>query len=135
MRQTIRLFLLLEGASFVVAGLVHSGVLVHGYEHRQAATAESSIAVVLLVGFGLTWAWPARTRPIGLVAQALALLGTLVGAFTIAIGIGPRTLPDLAYHVAILAVLTAGLIVAARTAGIRREAPSRGGTSHESATP
>jgi hypothetical protein len=114
MRQTIRLFLLLEGASFVLAGLVHAGVLVDGYAHRQASTAESVIGVVLLVGFGLTWVWPARTRPIGLAAQGFALLGTLVGAFTIAVGVGPRTVPDIAYHVAILAALAWGLVVAAR---------------------
>ena len=40
MTQTIRLFLLLEGASFVLAGLVHSGVLVHGYEQWGEALPE-----------------------------------------------------------------------------------------------
>jgi len=114
MRQTIRRFLLFEGIIFVLAGLVHFGVLIEGYEHREAAIAENSIAVVLLVGFGLTWFWPARTRWIGLVTQAFALLGTLVGLFTIAIGVGPRTVPDIVYHVAILVVLVAGLVVAAR---------------------
>ena len=44
----------------------------------------------------------------------MALLGTLVGVFTIAIGVGPRTLPDIAYHVAIIAVLVGGLILAWR---------------------
>ncbi len=114
MRQTIRLFLLLEGASFVVAGLVHAGVLVDGYAHREASIAESVIGVVLLAALGLTWVWPARTRTIGLAAQGFALLGTLVGVFTIAIGVGPRTVPDIAYHVAILAALAWGLVVAAR---------------------
>jgi hypothetical protein len=114
MRQTIRRFLLFEGASFLVAGLVHRGVLVNGYEHREAAIAESVIAVVLLVGFGLTWIWPARTRLIGLAAQAFALLGTLVGVFTIAIGVGPRTVADIAYHLAIVVALVWGLVVAAR---------------------
>ena len=114
MIQTIRLFLLCEGASFAVAGMIHRGLLIAGYAHTQAAVAESVIAVVLLGGLGLTWAWPARTRPIGLVAQAFALLGTLVGVFTIAIGIGPRTAPDLAYHLSIVVVLVWGLVVAAR---------------------
>ena len=114
MRQTIRLFLLLEGASFAVAGLVHAGVLVDGYAHREASIAESVIAFVLLVGFGLTWVWPAWTRPIGLAVQAFALLGTLVGVFTIAVGVGPRTVPDIAYHLAILVALVWGLAVAAR---------------------
>jgi ABC-type uncharacterized transport system permease subunit len=119
MRHTIRLFLLGEGASFVVAGLVHRGLLVDGYQHRQAAIAESVIAVVLLLGLGLTWAWPARTRMIGIGAQAFALLGTLVGVFTIAVGVGPRTLPDIAYHLAIVIALVWGLVVAARASAER----------------
>lgn len=114
MRQDIRLFLLLEGVSFAIAALVHFGVLVHGYEHPQAPFAESLIAVVLLAGFGLTWAWPEATRAIGLATQAFALLGTLIGVFTIVVGVGPRTIPDLAYHLTILVVLAWGLVVATR---------------------
>jgi hypothetical protein len=114
MRQAVRLFLLVEGASFVMAALVHSGGLVSGYQHREATIAESVIAAVLLLAFGLTWVLPERTRPIGIAAQGFALLGTLVGMFTIAIGVGPRTVPDLAYHLAIVVVLVCGLIVAAR---------------------
>lgn len=118
MRHTIRLFLFGEGASFVIAGLTHFGVLATGYEHRQAAIAESTIAAVLLAGWGLTLVQAAQTRPIGIAAQAFALLGTLVGAFTIAIGVGPRTAPDIAYHAAILAVLITGLVVAVRAPAI-----------------
>jgi len=114
MRTTIRLFLLIEGASFLAAGLIHRGVFITGYAHQQASIAETTIAIVLLAGFGLTWIWPGRTRLIGLIAQAFALLGTLVGVFTIAIGVGPRTAPDIVYHGAILVVLTWGLVVAAR---------------------
>jgi len=115
MRTTIRLFLLVEGASFLAAGLIHRGVFISGYAHQQASIAEMSIALMLLVGFALTWIWPAQTRLIGLVAQVFALLGTLVGVFTIAVGVGPRTAPDIAYHLTILAVLVWGLVVAARS--------------------
>ena len=114
MRTTIRLFLLIEGVSFLAAGLVHRGVFFSGYAHQQASIAETSIAIVLLAGLGLTWIWPAHTRLIGLVAQTFALLGTLVGVFTIAVGVGPRTAPDIAYHLTILAVLMWGIVVAAR---------------------
>jgi hypothetical protein len=117
MRQQIRLFLIVECASFAAAALTHLGVLVRGYEHGAAATAESVIAAVLLVGLGVTWVRPPWTRAAGLAAQAFALLGTLVGLFTIAIGIGPRTAPDLAYHAAILLVLAWGVVVAARAPG------------------
>ncbi len=123
MRQTIRLFLVLTGASFVVAALVHRGVLVSGYEHREAATAESVIAAVLLAGFALTWVWPARVRPIALVTLGFALLGTLVGVLTIVIGVGPRTVPDVAYHLAILVALVWGL-------GLARRAPGEGASQH-----
>jgi hypothetical protein len=61
MSQTNRRFLLIEGASFILAALAHAGVLVNGYEDAGAATAESVIGVVLLVGLGLTWAWPSSS--------------------------------------------------------------------------
>src|SRR5712691_13470609 len=120
MRHTVRLFLLIEGASFVFAGLVHFGVLARGYEHGSAAIAESVIGAVLLVALTLTWVLPAWARALGIAAQAFALLGTLVGAFTIAIGVGPRTVPDVVYHAAILLALAWGMVVAARpSAGVR----------------
>ncbi|HEX3270304.1 MAG TPA: hypothetical protein VHR15_06620 [Ktedonobacterales bacterium] len=128
MRTTIRLFLLIEGVSFLAAGLVHRGVFITGYAHQQASIAETTIAVVLLIGLGLTWIWPGQTRLIGLVAQAFALLGTLIGVFTIAIGVGPHTAPDIAYHIIILAVLTVGLVVAAR-APAEIPQPTPGGAS------
>ncbi len=50
MARRIRTFLLGEAAAFLAAALVHSGALVAGYEHREAGTAESVIALVLLLG-------------------------------------------------------------------------------------
>jgi hypothetical protein len=88
--------------------------LIGGYQHRQARIAEGVIAIVLLVGLISTFVRPAWTRVTGLATQGFALLGTLVGLFTIAIGIGPRTAPDLVYHTLIVLVLAWGLIVAAR---------------------
>lgn len=114
MRQPIRVLLLVEAAAFAAAALAHSGVLVHGHEHQQARVAESLTALVLLAGFVLSWIHPAWTRQAGIVAQGFALLGTLVGMFTIALGVGPQTAPDVAYHLGILAVLVWGLVVAAR---------------------
>jgi hypothetical protein len=114
MRQTIRLFMLFEAATFVVAALVHFGVLAHGFEHQKAGTAESVIAAALLTGFAWSLAPGRSSRVIGLTAQGFALMGTLVGVFTIAIGVGPRTVPDITYHVLIVIVLISGLAVAAR---------------------
>jgi hypothetical protein len=114
MTNAIRLFMLFEAATFVVASLIHSGVLIQGYQHSEASAAEGIIAIILLVGAAVTWLRPAWTRRGGLAAQELALLGTLIGVFTIAIGVGPRTVPDIAYHIGIVIVLIWGLIVASR---------------------
>src|SRR3989442_58955 len=113
--RAVRLLLLFEAATYVLAALAHFGILVSGYEHRAAGTAESVIAAVLLAGFAATWIGPALTRGIGLAAQTFALLATLLGLFTIVIGVGPRTVPDVAYHVSIVAILIWGLVVAKRT--------------------
>jgi hypothetical protein len=114
MVKTIRYFLLGEAAAFICAALVHGGVLVTGYEHREAQIAESAIALALLLGLASTWIWPLRTATAGLVAQGFALFWTLVGVFTIAIGVGPRTLGDVVYHAAIVIVLLFGLVAASR---------------------
>jgi hypothetical protein len=108
----IRLLLLIEGLSFAVASLVHSGYGVAGYEHGRARIAEAVIALVLLGGLILTWIRPTLMRTAALAAQGFALLGTLVGIFTIAVGVGPRTLPDGIYHIGIVLVLLWGLRLA-----------------------
>ena len=114
MTRTIRLFLLLEAAAFVAAASVHFSLVIAGYEHRKAGVAESVIAAVLILALAVTSLGRTWTRRVGLAAQAIALVGTLIGVFTIMIGVGPRTLPDVAYHFAIMAVLIWGLVVAVR---------------------
>ena len=106
--------LVLEAASFAAAAAIHAGVYVGGHEHGEAQVAETVIAGVLLVAAALAWAphpWPWRFAVAG---QAFAFLGVLVGLFTIAIGIGPRTVGDVVYHLAMLPLLAAGAILASR---------------------
>jgi hypothetical protein len=112
--QTIRLFLLVEAATFIVAAAAHFGVAITGYEDPAAAVAESAISVVLLSGYAATWIRPAKVAVIGIASQAFAFVFTLVGVFTIAIGIGPSTVPDIVYHLAIVAVMAWGIAVANR---------------------
>jgi hypothetical protein len=124
--ERIRIFLLLEAITFILAALVHSGVLIDGYEHDDARIAESIIAIALLVGLAFTWIRPGATRTAGIAAQGFALLGTFVGLFTIIIAVGPRTAPDVIYHLGIIAVLIWGLAVAVQlpsSATARRQMP------------
>jgi hypothetical protein len=112
MAQVIRRFLLVEAATFITAAAIHGGWLISGYEHREARIAESIIAAVLLGGAAVAWAKPARTRAAGLFGQGFALFWTLVGVIMIAVGVGPRTGTDILYHIAIIAVLVWGIVVA-----------------------
>ena len=124
MAPSVRGFLLTEAVTFIVAALAHLGILVRGYEHTQAGVAEGVIAAVLLSGLTMTWITPRIARQAGFGAQLFALLGTLVGVFTIAIGVGPRTVPDIAYHVGILAVLVLGVMVAREPASAAARPPA-----------
>ena len=60
MTRAIRLFMFFEGAAFIAAALIHFGLLIDGYDHQKAGTAESLTGIVLLVGWALTWMRPRR---------------------------------------------------------------------------
>lgn len=111
--QRIRWFLLVEAIAFAVAALVHSGVLLDGYEDIGARIAESIIALVLLAGLVLSLVRPGSTQDAGIGAQAFALLGTLVGS-TLIMVVGPRKALDIVYHGTMIVVLVWGLILAWR---------------------
>lgn len=111
--HALRAMLLFEAGTFVVAATIHFGALVDGYGHRKAAIAETVIAVALLGGLAVSMrsAWALEAA---LAAQAFALFGVLVGLFTIAVGVGPQTAADVAYHIGVAAVLAAGIAIAAK---------------------
>jgi hypothetical protein len=117
--STLRTLLLAEAIAFAAAASTHLGMLFEGYRHQAAGTAESVIAAVLLAGLALSFSPPPWGGLAFLVSQGFATLGTLVGAFTIAIGIGPRTPLDLVFHGAILIVLFVGLWLGWRAAPLR----------------
>ena len=112
--QVLRRFPTAQVGLFALGAFVHT--FVNSHRHARAATAESVIGAVLLAGLLATFAAPARTRTIALGVQAFALLGTLVGLFTIIIGVGPRSGFDFALHGTMIAVLIAGLVNARRYA-------------------
>ena len=114
MTSLVQRLLASEVAIFGGAALMHAGFLIAGHEHWKAATAESVIALVLAAGLVATFVAPESSRAVGLGAQGFALLGTLVGVFTIAIGVGPRTAADLVIHACMIALLVFGLRTVAR---------------------
>jgi hypothetical protein len=111
-------FLAVEAAAFGLAALIHTGQLMTGYQHRAASIAESVIMLVLMLGLAASLAAPRWSRAFGLGVQTFALLGTLVGIFTIIVGVGPQSAFDVGLHACFVALLVAGLtIVARRDAG------------------
>jgi hypothetical protein len=98
-----------EALLFLCASFVHRGILLGGYEHASAATAEGTIGLVLLLGLVAVHVRPRSARGIALGVQGFALLGTLVGVLMIAIGVGPQTRADHAFHLVLLVVLISGL--------------------------
>ncbi len=113
-----RMFLLVEAAAFGAASLLHAGVLARGFEHTKAMTAEAVIAAVLLAGLAATVLAPARRQTIALASQGFALAGTMVGLFTIAIGVGPQTAIDKLIHAGFLALLVGGLVAVGRRSAV-----------------
>lgn len=114
MRRT-KLLPAFQAVLFAAASLVHAGVLVSGYEHSRAAIAEGVTALVLFAGLAISLVRPASARTIALATQGFALLRTLVGAFTIAVGVGPQTTADYLFHALLLALLLSGFAVAWRS--------------------
>ena len=114
---TVRGFLLVQIAMFLVLAMIHFGLLIGGYGHPAAGTTESVIAVVLVFGLLLTWTPRPWSQRAAQAAQLFGTLGVLVGLFTIALGIGPRTILDLGLNVVLLLTLIAGLATTKRGAG------------------
>jgi hypothetical protein len=112
MRGTIRSFLLFEAATFSrcfphpLRGVDRRIRAPKGPHRRRRDRTRAFHGPRYRLG-----SRPASTRTAGLAGQAFALLGTLIGVFTIAVGVGPRTTPDTAYHIAIVVVLIWGLVI------------------------
>ena len=118
---TVRGFLLVQIAMFLVLVTIHFGLLIGGYRHPAAGTTESVIAVILVFGLLLTWTPPPWSQRAATAAQSFGTLGVLVGLFTFALGIGPRTILDLSLNLILLVTLIAGLALT-RKGGLARAA-------------
>lgn len=107
--QRIRLFLIFEGAVFFTAAIFHSGLLSSAYQNLPSAIVEVLLTAAMAGAFGISLTRPRQTRLASISVHVGALLLTLVGIIIIAMGIGPRTAPDVIYHMIMLLVLARGL--------------------------
>jgi hypothetical protein len=110
--------MVLEALSFLCFTLLHLGVRIPvGFTVIQepprpfAVIVEGLAAVALAVGASAvltrrTWAWAAATG-----AHAVALAGVLWGMVAVAAGRGPHTQLNDTYHLVMVVVLGAGLIL------------------------
>lgn len=120
--------MLLEAATFCVAAALHLNariplgfVTVRGERVGQAAIAELVIAGALVFGALVVLGRPADARPLACFVTGFAIFGVIVGLTGIALGFGPRTIPDLVYHIAIMIVLliSFGVLMNRRRTGRR----------------
>ncbi len=110
MTMFILFFIILEILVFAGASLFHFGMFQKGYEHPKARIAELVIAIILLTGLISGLIFPDQLRIIALIVQAIALFGTLIGIFTIVVGVGPRSVPDYLFHLSMITLLVTGLL-------------------------
>lgn len=109
---TARLLAAIAAGSLLVASLVHFGVVIDGYSHDEAALPEAIIGGVMLIGLASSWMSEPWGRRAVIGALAFGLAGSLVGLYLVVVGVGPQTLPDVVYHIVLVATLVAGLYVA-----------------------
>ena len=83
-------------------------------EIAKAGTAESVIGIVLLVGLVLTWLRLNQRAGSAWQFKRSRCLERWLVSSRFAIGVGPRTAPDIAYNVSIVVVVVCGLVVTAR---------------------
>jgi hypothetical protein len=135
-RAWVGVLMAVDSASLLVAALLHLDIgiplgfaEIRGEWFPRAAIPEIVTALVLALGVGAMLVAPRRAWWVAVAAHTFAALAVTVGLFTIAIGVGPQTAPDVVYHLTLLVVLAVGLIALLRqqrrptppTAGRRRD--------------
>ena len=113
-------------ASLAVASALHLSGHVHGrgapFDADHAGVAEAVIGTVLAAAAVAMVRAPARARTIGVAATSFATAGFLLGLSITARG---GDAPDIAYHLTVLPILVASLVVMVR-GGEKVAAPRTG---------
>jgi hypothetical protein len=104
--------MLVEAATFGVAAALHLDAriplgfgTVRGEPETNAALAELVIVGVLVFGAVVVLVRPVDAGPFACVVTGFAIFGVIVGLVMIALDVGPRTVPDLVYQIAIMTML------------------------------
>jgi hypothetical protein len=112
--------MIFESTTLAVASALHLSGVVHGrsapFNGIHAGAAEAVIGAVLAGAAIAMFRAPALARTIGLAATGFAIIGFLVGLRFTAFG---GHIPDVAYHVILLPVLVASMIVLLRAGRTR----------------
>ena len=112
--QSLRTILLVSALAFGLVAFIHTGWLFPNWTDPTARLAEGLIAADLVVLLAVTFLWPVAARPVALVGLVLALLFTLLGAtITLLVG-GPRVVIEVGYHLVLIGLLVAGIVIAWR---------------------
>jgi hypothetical protein len=128
--------MLAAAATFGIASYLHlDGRIPLGFttitgEHfGRASVPEAVIGAVLAVGAVVVAVAPGRARTAALGATGFAAVGVLAGLGFVLTSSRPHIAADLAYHLTMLLVLLAGLVVLVRTdrVGQRRAGTAPGG--------
>ena len=119
MLNTLRVLMVVAAVSLLVAAALHAGLIIPG-PFDSAAPYETGVAVILLVGLGITFIGGTAARWGALV---LALGGASIGLFLALRGLAPNTVPDIVYHVALVAALLVGIVLAWRLDSVDARAP------------
>ena len=113
MIRRLRRIMAVAAISLLVAAALHAGFVVPG-PFDDAAMYETGVAVVLLIGLGLSFVGPRWARWGGLAATMLALVGASIGLYMAIRGLAPNAVADIVYHVVLIALLLVGIAVAWR---------------------
>ena len=113
--RRIAALLIFESTTLAAASALHLSGFVHGrsttYNATGAGVAEAVIGAVLLFAAVAMLHFPGRARAVGLAATGFAFVGFLVGLRFTTLG---GRVPDIAYHVTLLPVFAATIVVLLR---------------------
>jgi hypothetical protein len=111
--RNLRWLIVIEAVSLAAAAILHTEMF-RLDPFNTVGIYEGTIALVLFAGLAVIVVWPAWTRPVAFVTQTFALAGASIGLYLAIRGVGPNSIPDLVFHVAIVAILIVGVVVAWR---------------------